>query len=119
MATTSSGFLVQGNFGAVGNFQLVVPSTNGGLRHYWRNNNAAGFPWVGPEFFGSGFAGGASIIQSNFGTGLGNFEVILAEGGRLAHYWREDPSPSAGSARSTSAEVSAAIPPSSRTASAS
>jgi hypothetical protein len=93
MAATSSGSLVQGNFGAVGNFQLVVPSTNGGLRHYWRDNNAAGFPWTGPEFFASGFAGGASIIQSNFGVGLGNFEVILQEGGRLAHYWREDAPP--------------------------
>jgi len=93
MRTNTSGFLVQGAFGTVGNFQLVVPSTQGGLRHYWRNNNAAGFPWIGPEFFASGFAGGASIVQSNFGVDLGNFEVVVQEGGRLAHYWREDQMP--------------------------
>ena len=119
MRTNSSGFLVQGAFGTVGNFQLVVPSAQGGVRHYWRDNNAAGFPWIGPEFFASGFAAGASIIQSNFGVALGNFEVVVQEGGRLAHYWREDQLPFRGWARFTSRPAPAATLHSSRTTSAS
>jgi hypothetical protein len=32
------------------------------------------------------------LIQSNFGN-LGNFEVVIVEGGRLVHYWRDNDDP--------------------------
>lgn len=35
----SGGFLVQGRGGAVGNFEVVVPWPDGGLAHFWRDND--------------------------------------------------------------------------------
>jgi hypothetical protein len=37
--------LIQSNFGIKGNFELVVPMSNGGLAHYWRNNDDPELPW--------------------------------------------------------------------------
>ena len=46
--------LVQGPFGVLEkNFELVVPLVNGGIAHYWRDNETAGFPWRGPTVFGT------------------------------------------------------------------
>jgi len=89
MATTrkQSGFLIQSSFGTKGNFEIVIPRT-GGLRHFWRNNDAAGFPWSGGFNFGSGNVLGTALIQSNFGPG--NFEVVATVGNQLVHYWREN-----------------------------
>ena len=90
MRTNSSGFLVQGAFGTVGNFQLVVPSAQGGVRHYWRNNNAAGFPWTGPIPFGAamGQVDAVALIQSTLGA-PGNLEVVARAGDQLFHLWRD------------------------------
>lgn len=92
MATTAkqSGFLIQGTFGTRGNFELVVPRS-GGLSHYWRDNDAPGFPWHSPTNFGSGAVLGTCLIQSNFGPG--NLEAIAVVGNQLVHYWRENHSP--------------------------
>jgi hypothetical protein len=89
MATTpkQSGFLIQSTFGTKGNFELVLQRP-GGLSHYWRNNDAAGFPWSGGFNFGSGNALGTALIQSNFGPG--NLEVVATVGSQLVHYWREN-----------------------------
>lgn len=88
MATTAkqSGFLIQSTFGTSGNFELVVPRSGGGLSAYWRDNDAAGFPWHGPANFGSGSVTGTCLIQSNFG---GNLEVVAVVGNQLVHYWRD------------------------------
>jgi hypothetical protein len=46
--------LVQGPFGVLEkNFELVVPLANGGIAHYWRDNETAGFPWRDPTVFGT------------------------------------------------------------------
>ncbi len=84
--------LIQSNHGRKGNFELVVPLVDGGLAHFWRNNDAGGFPWRGPYPFGSGTVGATSLIQSNFGS-KGNLEVVAREGERLAAYWRLDHNP--------------------------
>jgi hypothetical protein len=86
-----SGFFIQSRFGTQGNFEVVVPSeASGGLVHFWRNNDASGFPWSGPTLFGGSFGNidGVSLIQSNFGS-PGNLEVIAVANGQLYHFWRD------------------------------
>jgi hypothetical protein len=89
MATTrkQSGYLIQGNFGSRGNFELVIPCGRRGLAHYWRGNDTAQFPWHGPNRFGRSTVAATSLIQGNFGR-RGNFEVVARVGSRLVHYWR-------------------------------
>ena len=45
----SGGLLIQGFSGTKGNFEVVLPRVGGGFLHLWRNNDAAGFPWSGPD----------------------------------------------------------------------
>jgi hypothetical protein len=85
----NGGFMVQGNFGRKGNFELVSPRTGGGMVHCWRNNDTANFPWGGPTLIASGagtIESVPSLIQGNFG---GNLEVVARIGDRLAHFWRD------------------------------
>ena len=94
MPTTHSGFMIQSTHGTVGNFELVVASPLGGLAHCWRNNNAPGFPWIGPTYFGSGDVQGLSLIQSTLGTpGIGKLVVAVREGQQLGLYERNDQPP--------------------------
>jgi hypothetical protein len=88
---SSSGFLIQSTHGQRGNFELTVTNPLGGFAHYWRNNDRRGTPWIVPfQYFGSSYTENATLIQSNYGSGTGNLEVIARIGNRLAHYWRED-----------------------------
>jgi hypothetical protein len=82
--------LIQGKFGTQGNFELVVPLDDGGLAHYWRNNDAANLPWSQPTVFGQnlGNVQAVSLIQSNFGGSPGNLEVVARDGNRLVSFWR-------------------------------
>lgn len=92
MPTRHSTFLVQSSHGSVGNFELVVPrAEGGGAVQYWRNNDAAETPWIGPTLaFGSpDDAYAVSLIQGNFGT-TGNLELLAVEGSQLVHHWRDD-----------------------------
>jgi len=90
-ATGAAGIpsLIQSRFGIKGNFELVTPTTGGGLAHYWRNNDAPGLPWNGPTPFAAGLTADAvTLIESNFGS-PGNLEVVARIGTRLAHFWRD------------------------------
>jgi hypothetical protein len=59
--------------GAIGNFEVAVPSADGGLLHFTRNNNVAGFPWgLQASFQLQTQYIGASLILSSFG----NLEVV-------------------------------------------
>src|SRR5581483_142520 len=89
---THSGFMIQSTYGKQGNFEIVIPKGER-LVHYWRDNDAAGFPdwrdndaagfpWhAGSEIKGvsnkSGITAetvkGATLLQSTFG---GNLEVL-------------------------------------------
>src|SRR5581483_12094904 len=40
---THSGFMIQSTYGKQGNFEIVIPKGER-LVHYWRDNDAAGFP---------------------------------------------------------------------------
>ncbi|KAL1918468.1 uncharacterized protein VTP21DRAFT_3128 [Calcarisporiella thermophila] len=90
-AANSSGWLIQSNYGSQGNFEVVVPTPGGGLRHCWRDNNTTGLPWHGPTTFASDagtFIGRVSLLQGNYGS-HGNFEVVGRVGSHLVHLWRD------------------------------
>jgi len=80
--------IIQSNYGSMGNFELVVREDKK-LRHYWRSNDASGYPWKKGKLFGSNVSSAPAMIQSNFGS-LGNFEVVVKEGTKLRHYWRRN-----------------------------
>jgi len=84
-----SGYLVQGLFGGIGNFELVTPRQSGGLAHYWRNNDDPALPWNGPyPFGGPGVYDSVTLIQSNYGD-PGNLEAMARTGDQLHFYWRD------------------------------
>ena len=86
---TESGFLVQSNFGAKGNFEMVVPAPGGGLSAYWRNNDDPARPWSAAiAFGGTTHYDSVSLIQSNYGI-PGNLEVIARTGNQLHLFWRD------------------------------
>lgn len=85
---TSHPSLIQSSFGTKGNFEVVIPSVTGGMVHYWRDNDAPGFPWHGPKAIPGGGITRLSLIQSNFGPG--NFEVDAVVGLSKFQYWREN-----------------------------
>lgn len=82
---------VQSNFGNRGNFEVVCREGNK-LRHYWRNNDGGGLPWNQGILFGDNVASAPAMIQSNFGQ-MGNFELVVREGNKLRHYWRDNDAP--------------------------
>src|SRR6266536_185784 len=85
-----SGYLVQGLFGGIGNFELVTPRQSGGLAHYWRNNDDPALPWNGPYPFGEsvGDVDDVALAESNFGN-PGNLELIVRAGDQLLFFWRD------------------------------
>jgi hypothetical protein len=93
-ASPLGGFLIQSRAGRKGNFEAVIPWPEGGLAHFWRDNDA-GMKWHGPIHFGSERYLGASITESGFTTfpsrGMKNLEVVaVREDGTLEHWWREN-----------------------------
>ena len=95
-ASVSGSFaLIQSRFGGAGNFELVTPLKSGGMQHFWRDNNAPGLPWKPGKIFGQelGYIDAVTMIQSTYsasGNGLGNFELVVRAGNRLAAYWLPD-----------------------------
>jgi hypothetical protein len=81
--------LIQSRFGTRGNFELVFPSTSGGLMHMWRNNDPPNLPWSAPAPFGGalGQVEAVTMIQSNYGS-PGNLELIARAGNQLFFFWR-------------------------------
>ncbi|HEY2667443.1 MAG TPA: C1 family peptidase [Actinomycetota bacterium] len=81
---------IQGNYGAPGNFEVVVRTADGKLNHWWRTN---GPPWTWSDGgrFGSGVMfSGPALIQSNYGT-RGNLELVcVLNSGQMQHWWRDD-----------------------------
>ena len=82
--------LVQSRFGTRGNFEMVVPLRDGGLAHYWRNNDDPAMPWYGPFAFGAsvGSVDKVALLQSNFGD-PGNLELVARCGTQLQFFWRD------------------------------
>jgi hypothetical protein len=84
--------LIQGNYGPVGNLEVVTVDDGGDLASYWRRDGAP-WTWSGPSIFAHGFRGVPSLIQSRHGV-KGNFEVVVPlRDGCLAHLWRNNDDP--------------------------
>jgi len=88
---TSAPSLIQSNFGGRGNFELVVREGDQ-LRHYWRDNDDPTLPWYQGALFGSKASSAPALIQGSLGS-RGNFEIVVYEGDRLRHYWRDNDDP--------------------------
>jgi hypothetical protein len=79
--------LIQGSYGKKGNYELIVPRGDH-LAHYWRDNDALGYPWHGPITIPGPHVGprgkttfdrpveflAASLVQSSLGPG--NLDVV-------------------------------------------
>jgi hypothetical protein len=91
---TGNPVLIQGKFGAKGNFELIIPRAAGGLAHFFRDNDDPSLPWKAAPVFGegAGVIGAVTMIQSNFGS-PGNLEVIARIGDRLIFFWRDSTPP--------------------------
>ena len=76
----------QGDYGAPGNFEVVVARSPGLLQHCWRD----GAGWHLGAVFGSNVAvGGASLVQGQYGTPHGNLEYVATlRSGCMQHFWR-------------------------------
>ena len=90
--------LIQSDFGASGNLEVVAVGSNGhNLLHFWRDSGPS-FDWHGPlniteKSSGPVFSGNPAMIWSDFGR-RGNFDVVVprADGG-FYHYWRDNDDP--------------------------
>lgn len=93
--------LIQSDFGSGenGNFEAVVAleAPQGGaleLWHYWHDNSNANNPWQRGQRIATDVAAAGSIIQSDFGSGHGNFEVVVPlfaiDGMELWHFWHDN-----------------------------
>ncbi len=89
---TGNAVQIQSRFGQKGNFELVVPASDGGLLHFQRNNDI-GPPasWGKATAFGTelGVVTGVSFIQGNLGPTANSLEVIANASGTLQQLWRE------------------------------
>jgi hypothetical protein len=90
----SGAALVQGDYGSPhGNLEVVATRTNGTLQHFWRNES--NFLWNAGAIFGSGIASPPCMIQGQYGMANeagphGNFELCVAAGGQVQHWWRNN-----------------------------
>jgi hypothetical protein len=87
--------LIQSTFGEQGNFELVYPSSNGGIAYLFRDNDADvdNPPWyrTGPPFAQQlDHVDGVSLIQSTIAApnAEGNLEVVARDGLSLHGFWR-------------------------------
>jgi hypothetical protein len=76
--------MVHGRHGNLGDFELVVPLTGGGMAHLARRNDDPELRWsAARQFGGSDPIAEAGLIDSDFG----NLEVVARAGDRYLHYW--------------------------------
>jgi hypothetical protein len=78
---------IQGNYGAPGNFEVVVRTADSRLNHWWRDGGG----WHDGGRFGAGvIASGPSLVQSNYGV-QGNLELVCAlSSGQMQAWWRDN-----------------------------
>jgi hypothetical protein len=85
--------LIQGSYGAKGNLELVAALNNGQMQHFWRDDDH-GFVWHPGVTFGAGVASTPCMIQGQYGAAdegkIGNFELCVAVGGQVEHWWRNN-----------------------------
>lgn len=81
---------IQSNYGAPGNFEVVVRTADGKLNHWWREN---GPPWTwhdGGRFGAKVALSAPTLLQSCYGQ-QGNFELVcVLDDGQMQHWWRDN-----------------------------
>lgn len=92
----SAGWLTQSRIrdGKHGNYEVVVCESDGKggknprkqLVHYWRDNSEPGSMWRRGQVITTEASGAGCLVHGSFGA-IGNFEVVVPEGGQLVHYW--------------------------------
>ncbi len=88
----SGATLVQSSYGTPhGNLECVAVRVDGTMQHFWRNETT--FSWNAGAIFGSGVTSPPVMIQGQYGMQNelgphGNFELCVAVGGRVQHWWR-------------------------------
>ncbi len=88
----SGASLVQGSYGSPhGNLECVAMRTDGTMQHFWRNRST--FAWNAGAIFGANVSSPPVMIQGQYGMQNelgphGNFELCVAVGGRVQHWWR-------------------------------
>jgi hypothetical protein len=97
--TTNNSFptapaLIQSTFGTRGSFEVVV-QLDDQFCHYYRINDRRkgvdGFRWDKSECKGDNITSAPALIQSTFGTGdIKNFEVVVQQGDKLSHWFRDN-----------------------------
>jgi Papain family cysteine protease len=89
----SGASLIQSTFGTNGNLELVAVCHTGELWHWWRDDDH-GMVWNPGPCFGQGVSSPPVMIQGQYGMGSetanGNFELCVAVGGRVQHWWRDN-----------------------------
>jgi hypothetical protein len=76
--------MLHARVGGFGNFELVVPLTNGAAAHLTRLNDDPALPWTAARQFGGGITE-VSLIDSHFG----NLELVARAGDRYVHFWHD------------------------------
>ena len=90
----SGATLIQGDYGSPhGNLEVVAVTARGVMQHFWRNES--NFSWNPGAVFGAGIASSPVMIQGQYGMANelaphGNFELCVAAGGRVQHWWRNN-----------------------------
>jgi len=85
--------LLQSHYGQKNNFELVCVLKSGAMQHWWRHNDG-GQAWHQSASFGSNVKSPPCMIEASYGQGdetqSGNFELCVAVGGNVEHWWRHN-----------------------------
>ncbi len=85
--------LVQTHYGHQGNLELVCVLNSGQMQHWYRDDDGNTGWHAGPTF-GAGCSSGPCMIEGQFGAVnenlVGNFELCVAAGGHVQHWWRNN-----------------------------
>ena len=89
----SGASLVQSHYGPKGNFELVCVLSDGKMQHWQRENDQSN-NWVATAKFGSGVSSPPCMIEGTYACpnerSVGNFELCVAVGGKVQHWWRDN-----------------------------
>jgi hypothetical protein len=75
---------IQSRFGGTGNFEVIVPSADGGLVHVWRDNDHGDVWRLAAPPIATGNWTGVGLVHSSFG----NLEIVGIMDGDLVFLWQ-------------------------------
>lgn len=87
----SGASLIQSHHGNKGHLELVCVLSNGQMQH-WVRDNDENTGWKAVSAFGDNYKSPPCMIEASFAqedeNAVGNFELCIAAGGRVNHWWR-------------------------------